>query len=57
MMKSFAASMVRHALTAGGTLLAAKGLMATSMIEPVTGAIMLLGGVVWSAVKYWREHR
>lgn len=40
--------LARHLLTGVGGALVSKGIITTSMVEPVLGAITLLGGVIWS---------
>lgn len=40
--------LVRHALTAGGGALAAKGLIDPAAIDPTVGAIATIVGLLWS---------
>lgn len=47
-MKPLIALLVRHFLTAVGGSLVTKGIIAASMVEPLTGAVLLIGGVVAS---------
>lgn len=41
----------RHILGAAGGALVAKGWIAASMVEPLTGAVMLIGTVIWSILQ------
>lgn len=51
MNKTILALLARHALNAAGAVLVSKGVLAASMIEPITGAVLLIGSVVWSVVQ------
>lgn len=42
--------LVRHLLTTGGGFLAAKGIVASSQVEPLVGAVLVLIGVAWSVI-------
>lgn len=44
-------SLIRHALTAAGGFLVAKGLASTEQITEVVGALITLIGVGWSIKK------
>ena len=48
MMKPAILALVRHILTIAGTALVAKGYVQASDIEPVIGALLTIGSVVWS---------
>jgi len=48
MFKTFALSLVRHALTAGGSLLVAKGFADTSGADQLVGGGVVAFGLVWS---------
>ena len=41
-------ALVRQLLTVAGTALVAKGYVQASDVEPVIGALMTLGSVIWS---------
>ena len=41
-------ALVRQVLTVAGTALVAKGYIEASDVEPVIGAMLTLGSVVWS---------
>ncbi len=43
-------ALVRQMLTVVGTALVAKGYLSASDIEPVIGALLTIGSVVWSVV-------
>jgi hypothetical protein len=43
-------ALVRQVLTVAGTALVAKGYVEASDLEPVIGALLTLGSVVWSVV-------
>lgn len=44
------AGLLRHVLTAGGGILASKGVIGASDVEIVAGAVVALAGVVWSMI-------
>ena len=44
------AGILRHVLTAAGGILASKGLIGSSDVEILTGAVLAIGGVIWSVV-------
>jgi len=48
MLKPAILAIIRQVLTVAGTALVAKGYVPTSDIEPVIGALMTIGSVVWS---------
>lgn len=54
MMNTILGILIRHGLSAAGAILVSKGLIATSMIEPVSGAVLLLGSV---ALSMWQKHK
>ena len=41
----------RHVLTTLGGMAVAKGWIDSSQIEPVAGAFMVIGGVLWSVLQ------
>ena len=41
----------RHVLTTLGGMAVAKGWIDSSQIEPVAGALLVIGGVVWSVLQ------
>lgn len=44
------AGLLRHLLTAAGGILASKGVIGASDVEIISGALIAIGGVVWSLV-------
>ena len=48
MLKPAILALIRQVLTVAGTALLAKGYVQASDIEPVVGALMTIGSVVWS---------
>ena len=48
MLKPAILALVRQMLTVAGTTLVAMGYLNTSDIEPVIGALLTIGSVVWS---------
>ena len=48
MLKPAILALVRQVLTVAGTALVAKGYVETSDVEPVIGALLTIGSVVWS---------
>ena len=48
MLKPAILALVRHILTIAGTATVAKGYVEASDIEPVIGALMTIGSVIWS---------
>lgn len=44
------AGILRHVLTAAGGILASKGFIGASDVEIVSGAVIAIGGVIWSVV-------
>jgi FAD/FMN-containing dehydrogenase len=50
-MKELVYPIIRHGLTSVGGYLAAKGIIASSAVDQVTGAFIVLAGVVWSLVE------
>lgn len=54
MNKAILGLLARHALSAIGAVLVSKGLVAATMVEPVSGAVLLLASVVWSA---YQKHK
>ena len=47
----------RHLLTTLGGIVVAKGWIESSDLEPITGAILVLTGVVWSVVTKLRASK
>ncbi len=48
MLKPSILALVRQVLTVAGTALVAKGYVEVSDVEPVIGALLTIGSVVWS---------
>lgn len=48
MLKPAILALVRQVLTVAGTALVAKGLIQASDAEPLIGALLTIGSVVWS---------
>ena len=48
MFKPAILAIIRRVLTVAGTALVAKGLVQASDVEPVIGALLTIGSVVWS---------
>lgn len=48
MLKPAILALIRQILTVAGTALVAKGYVQASDIEPVIGALLTIGSVVWS---------
>ena len=48
MLKPAILALVRQILTVAGTALVARGFVHASDVEPVIGALMTIGSVVWS---------
>ena len=48
MVKSAIFALVRQILTVAGTALVARGLVQASDVEPVIGALLTIGSVIWS---------
>ena len=48
MLKPAILALIRQILTIGGTALVAKGYVHASDIEPVIGAMLTIGSVLWS---------
>ena len=48
MLKPAILALIRQILTVAGTALVAKGLVQTTDVEPVIGALLTIGSVVWS---------
>lgn len=48
MLKPAILALVRQVLTVAGTALVAKGYIEASDVEPVIGALLTLGSVIWS---------
>ena len=46
--------LARHLLTTLGGIAVTKGLIDESQLEPVAGALLIIGGVVWSIVQKQR---
>ena len=43
-------ALIRQILTVAGTALVAKGLVQASDLEPVIGALLAIGSMVWSII-------
>jgi hypothetical protein len=50
MLKPAILALVRQMLTVVGTALVARGFVQASDVEPVIGALLTIGSVVWSVV-------
>ena len=50
MLKPAILALIRQILTIAGTALVAKGLVQASDVEPVIGALLTIGSVVWSII-------
>jgi positive regulator of sigma E activity len=48
MLKPAILALIRQLLTVAGTALVAKGFVQTSDVEPLIGALLTIGSVVWS---------
>jgi hypothetical protein len=48
MLKPAILALVRQILTVAGTVLVARGFVQASDVEPVIGALLTIGSVVWS---------
>ena len=48
MMKPAILALIRQVLTVAGTALVAKGYAQASDVEPVIGALLTIGSVIWS---------
>jgi hypothetical protein len=48
MLKPAILALVRQILTVAGTALVAKGYVEASDVEPVVGALLTIGSVIWS---------
>lgn len=53
-MQKIAIGVLRHVLTSGGGALVAAGYMGSGDVDAAVGAVLVLVGVVWSAVE---KHR
>jgi hypothetical protein len=43
--------LARHLLTTAGGMLVAKEWIDASQVEPAAGALLILGGIVWSVIQ------
>ena len=50
MLKPAIFALIRQILTVAGTALVAKGLVQATDVEPVIGALLTIGSVVWSII-------
>ena len=50
MLKPAILALVRQILTVVGTALVARGVIQASDVEPVIGALLTIGSVIWSVV-------
>lgn len=48
---------IRHTLTTLGGALAAKGLIDGSSVEPLVGALLVIGGIVWSGIQKYNANK
>ena len=48
MLKPAILALIRQILTVAGTALVAKGFVQVSEVEPVVGAVLTIGSVIWS---------
>jgi hypothetical protein len=48
MLKPAILALIRQILTVAGTALVAKGLVQATEIEPVSGALLTIGSVLWA---------
>ena len=48
MLKPAILALIRQILTVAGTALVAKGFVQASEVEPVVGAMLTIGSVIWS---------
>ena len=48
MLKPAILALIRQVLTVAGTALVAKGYVETTQVEPLIGALLTIGSVVWS---------
>jgi hypothetical protein len=48
MLKPAILALIRQVLTVAGTALVAKGYVEASQVEPLIGAVLTIGSVVWS---------
>ena len=51
MLKPAILALVRQILTVAGTALVARGFVQASDVEPVIGALLTIGSVVWSVAE------
>jgi hypothetical protein len=51
MSKETVFGVIRHILTFAGGILASRGIIDAGMVETISGAVITLGGVVWSIVE------
>jgi len=52
--KIAAGLLARHLLTTLGGIIVTKGWIDSSQLEPITGAVLVIAGVVWSIVQKQR---
>jgi hypothetical protein len=52
--KIAAGLLARHLLTTLGGIAVAKGFIDANQLEPIAGALLIIGGVVWSIVQKQR---
>ena len=48
MLKPAILALIRQILTVAGTALVAKGFVQASEVEPVVGAVLTIGSLIWS---------
>ena len=56
MLKPAILALLRQILTIAGTALVAKGLIHASDVEPVIGALLTIGSVIWSVADKRGRH-
>ena len=55
MLKPAILALIRQVLTVAGTALVAKGYVQASEVEPLIGAMLTIGSVIWSVADKWRR--
>lgn len=43
--------LARHLLTTAGGMLVTKGLIDPAQVDPLIGAVLVVGGVIWSVIQ------
>jgi hypothetical protein len=57
MLKPALLALIRQILTVAGTALVAKGYVQASEVEPVIGALLTIGSVIWSVAEKRGRYR